>query len=64
MQVSFLEAIYGAEKQIILEKDIICGICKGSKEAEGSISSRCYSCKGEGIKKDPLFKKEMKCNTC
>ena len=27
-------------------------------------SPKCFSCKGKGIKVDPLFKKEKRCNTC
>jgi molecular chaperone DnaJ len=64
MKVSFREALNGAEKKIIYKKETKCRSCKGAKEEAGSKSSQCYSCKGEGIKKDPLFQKETKCNTC
>jgi molecular chaperone DnaJ len=52
------------EKKISYTRESKCTTCKGSKEAIGSKPSQCYSCKGEGIKKDPLFHKETKCNTC
>ena len=46
------------------KREVVCSACNGSKEAPGEKSFECYSCKGTGIKKDPLFKTEKKCNTC
>lgn len=43
---------------------MICSSCSGSRENNGVEGSPCYSCKGTGIRKDPLFHKEQKCNTC
>jgi molecular chaperone DnaJ len=54
----------GIDKKISFTKELKCKACQGTKEAQGSKPSQCYSCKGEGIKKDPLFHKESKCNTC
>ena len=64
VNLSFKEALDGADKKIIFMKEVKCKSCKGTRENSGSKSSQCYSCKGEGIKKDPLFHKESKCNTC
>ena len=54
----------GTQKQIEILREMLCSVCKGTKEQPGSKSNACYSCKGLGIKKDPLFHKESKCNTC
>lgn len=51
-------------KSVAVVREMICSVCKGSKEQPGTSSSECYSCKGLGVKKDPLFHKESKCNTC
>ena len=64
ISLSFQESLSGIKKTIEGEREVICSKCHGTKEAEGSESSNCYSCKGEGTKKDPLFHKESKCNTC
>ena len=64
MSLSFHEALHGTEKNITFTKQVKCISCKGTKEQNGSKSSVCYSCKGEGVKKDPLFQRESKCNTC
>jgi molecular chaperone DnaJ len=64
LSVTFKEALEGAEKRVSFVREVKCRTCKGTKEAQGSKSSQCYSCKGEGVKSDPLFKKETKCNTC
>jgi len=61
-----LEEVLGGdcEKTINVEKLVKCPSCHGTREQEGSESMNCYSCKGTGIKKDPLFHSEAKCNTC
>jgi molecular chaperone DnaJ len=64
VSLSFHEALHGTEKKITFSKEVKCNVCKGTKEQIGSKSSICYSCKGEGVKKDPLFQRESKCNTC
>mmetsp|Transcript_8275 Transcript_8275/g.7680 ORF Transcript_8275/g.7680 Transcript_8275/m.7680 type:complete len:219 (-) Transcript_8275:36-692(-) len=64
VQLTFEESLYGCEKEVTFHRNVLCGSCKGSKEQPGSSSSNCYSCKGSGIKKDPLFQTESKCNTC
>lgn len=55
VSLSFQEALHGTEKKITYTKEVKCNSCKGTKEQNGSKSSVCYSCKGEGVKKDPLF---------
>ena len=45
-------------------RQVRCGSCHGTRESDSGSGSPCYSCKGVGIKKDPLFHKESRCNTC
>ena len=52
------------EKTIKFMKNVICTSCNGSRNVDGEKGSLCYSCNGTGIRKDPLFHKESKCNTC
>ena len=52
------------EHSISYKKEVLCDSCNGTREAPSSESSKCYSCKGKGIRKDPLFGKESRCNTC
>ena len=52
------------QKTLEFSKEVICSTCNGSREKKDSKGSNCYSCKGTGIRKDPLFHKEARCNTC
>jgi len=45
-------------------KNVACPGCEGSRNVGGESGSNCYSCKGTGIREDPLFHKESRCNTC
>jgi len=58
LKLTFEEALQGTDKEITFIKEVKCSSCHGTKEAEGSKPLACYSCKGEGVKKDPLFHKE------
>ena len=66
VEVSFSEVMQegGTTKTIKILREDICGSCNGTREKEGSQSMTCYSCGGTGVKEDPLFHKETKCNTC
>eukprot|EP00347_Sterkiella_histriomuscorum_P015383 403357225 len=64
VKITFQEAMQGVEKPIQFSREIRCPSCKGTREDSGSKSSQCYSCKGEGVKKDPLFHQQQECNTC
>ena len=54
----------GCNREITVQKEVICTSCNGSREKAGSTSSTCYSCQGEGVKEDSLFHKKTRCNTC
>ena len=66
VEVSFAEVMQegGVTKEVTVTRDSHCKTCNGTRERPGSQSLPCYSCKGEGVKKDALFGKETKCNTC
>lgn len=46
--IDFLEAVFGAEKEIILNKNIKCEKCKGDGAEPGSKIETCKTCKGSG----------------
>ena len=66
LYVTYEEALQegGVTKHIDVSRNILCPSCNGLRERKGSQSLSCYSCKGEGVKTDPIFRKEVKCNTC
>ena len=66
VEVTFDEVMQegGVIKTVSVDLDVICPSCNGTRERAGSTSLPCYSCKGTGVKKDALFNKETKCNTC
>ncbi len=46
--IDFLEAVFGAEKEILLDKDLNCDKCQGSGAEPGSKVETCNICKGRG----------------
>jgi molecular chaperone DnaJ len=48
LTVNFEEAVFGAEKQITLEKQDVCKTCTGSGAATGSKVVTCPKCHGQG----------------
>lgn len=48
MQLTFLEAAFGAEKEIDVEKAELCGACEGSGAAPGTGVETCTQCGGSG----------------
>lgn len=47
MQVEFLEAIFGVEKEITYKRDNQCKVCKGSGSKDGK-KKTCHVCNGNG----------------
>ena len=66
VEVTFAQVIQdgGCDQEITVSREVLCTSCNGTRERTGSASMPCYSCKGEGVKKDALFGKETRCNTC
>jgi molecular chaperone DnaJ len=48
LQVTFEEAAFGAEKEIVIAKDIACKTCNGSGAKPGTSAETCKSCRGAG----------------
>ncbi|OGF20435.1 molecular chaperone DnaJ [Candidatus Falkowbacteria bacterium RBG_13_39_14] len=48
MEIDFKEAVFGDEKEIELEKDIICDRCSGNGAEPGTRISKCPTCMGTG----------------
>lgn len=48
LSISFLESVFGAEKEVGIEKKDYCPICQGSGAEKGSAISACSRCHGSG----------------
>lgn len=48
MTLDFMEAAFGVERQIQINKDDLCDTCQGSGAREGSRPERCANCNGTG----------------
>ncbi|MBO4927240.1 MAG: molecular chaperone DnaJ [Clostridiales bacterium] len=48
MSLEFMEAAFGVDKTITINKEDICGVCKGSGAAAGSSPETCPTCRGSG----------------
>lgn len=48
LDLTFEEAIFGAEKEISITRDEVCRTCKGSGAEPGTSPTRCSTCNGAG----------------
>ncbi len=48
MTLEFMEAAFGVDKTITINKEDICSVCKGTGAAAGSSPETCPTCKGSG----------------
>ena len=48
MTIDFMEAVFGAEKEVTLKKKIVCTKCAGSGAEPGAKVENCTTCKGAG----------------
>ncbi|MHD0397576.1 molecular chaperone DnaJ [Staphylococcus simulans] len=48
MTISFEEAVFGAEKEISIRKEVKCETCEGSGAKPGSKKKTCHYCNGSG----------------
>ena len=56
--VNLKDVIFGDDVQtqtISYQRNVKCSDCNGTREAGGDQGSICYSCKGAGVRLDPLF---------
>lgn len=48
LNIEFKEAVFGAEKEISLRKNVVCDRCKGNGAEPGSMIETCKTCGGTG----------------
>ncbi|MBA2608157.1 MAG: molecular chaperone DnaJ [Actinobacteria bacterium] len=48
LDLTFEEAVFGAEKEVSLRLPVMCATCDGSGAADGSAPTRCTTCGGSG----------------
>ena len=66
IKISFIEAVLGVKKSLLLERRVRCPRCRGSRCVEGTLPSKCWSCYGKGMtieKVGPCIE-ENKCYKC
>lgn len=48
LELSFADAVFGAERRVLLNKAAVCDVCKGSGAKPGAVMRGCESCNGKG----------------
>jgi len=48
IQISFFEAVFGAERKVLITKKSVCSVCSGSGAKKGSALETCVACNGNG----------------
>lgn len=66
LEVSFVEAAMGVEKEITVTRPASCDTCEGSGAAPGSTPSTCETCKGRGAVRHQrgFFATSRPCTAC
>mgnify|MGYP000285993044 CR=1 FL=1 len=70
INIEFIEAVFGSEKEIAFEKNTVCDKCRGDGGEPGSSKEKCQACGGRGrvLKvQRTIFgsmQVEMACSTC
>lgn len=70
IQISFKEAIFGVERQILINKISQCDTCQGSGAEAGSQMKKCATCGGKGKVNETkrsifgVFQSSRECDTC
>lgn len=70
IQISFKEAIFGTERNILINKISECASCHGSGAEAGSQMKKCATCDGQGQVKETrrsilgVFQSTRMCDTC
>ncbi len=67
MNLDFMEAAFGVEREISITKDDICATCKGNKTSDGSKPKTCPTCQGSGqvqMVRETMFGQMMTSSTC
>jgi len=66
LTLSFMEAVFGIEKEINLEKKEICSVCNGTCSEPGSHPETCRHCRGSGqlSRNQGFFTVRTTCHYC
>jgi molecular chaperone DnaJ len=66
INLSFMEAVNGTNKNINITTQGLCGTCSGTGAKPGSVASNCSTCKGTGVinVQQGFFRMQMSCNKC
>jgi molecular chaperone DnaJ len=66
LEISFMEAIQGCQKQVVFDRVSVCSTCNGTKCKPGSSPSTCSTCGGSGqvMYKQGYMSIAMVCNSC
>jgi molecular chaperone DnaJ len=67
MNLDFMEAAFGVEREITIRKDDICPTCDGKRTADGSDPQTCPNCQGSGqeqVQQQTVFGQMLTSRTC
>ena len=62
ISISFKESILGTTKGVMIDKNIRCPSCEGTRAEDKTQIFTCIACKGTGTKKDQFFRNTVKCH--
>jgi len=66
LQIEFMEAVRGVEKEIEVEKYAVCSVCEGSRSEKGKKPTTCPTCRGTGkvVRSQGFFSISAACPSC
>lgn len=66
IEISFMEAIHGCQKEVQFERVSVCSACNGSKCKPGTSATNCSTCGGSGrvLYKQGFMSVQMECSSC
>lgn len=67
MNLDFMEAAFGVEREISIRKDDVCPTCAGKRTADGSDPTTCPNCNGSGqeqVQQQTMFGQMLTSRTC
>jgi molecular chaperone DnaJ len=67
VNLTFEEAVFGAEKEVEITRDEVCSHCNGERAEPGTSSTRCSTCNGAGevrTSRQTLFGSMVQVTTC
>jgi molecular chaperone DnaJ len=66
LEISFEDAMLGAEKEITIPRDVSCDSCSGSGCEPGSGKRTCSACRGTGVQEvaQGFFRMRQPCRSC